>query len=165
MPIHIANFYDADRRTAKADEAIVMGAVIKIEDDLAGGRLAHTLVSGDGALLVAGNYGVAYKVSTDAASVISSSTGDTTRVVSIVSGDYIVEVRRNALITYTADMLHANLDPDRGGTTPLAGAPLALWTSATANKWCASGTGGAIATLIASVFKTEGTNVVVELLA
>lgn len=145
MPIHIANFYDADRRTAVCAQTggLTMGMLIKVSDDGAGGRKALQVQDADTALLVAGNYGIAYKVVADAFQVNSSTANATltgSRIVTIASGDNIVEVRRGAIVEYSADLLHSSLDPARSGALPVVGAALAIKSG----QWCTTGTGGAI---------------------
>lgn len=166
MKLHIANYFDADRRSAKAGEDIGIGDVIKIEDDGVGGRRAmKATVIAD---LVPGTCGVAFKVSADplqvtASTVNADSRADLgSRIVTILSGDQMVEVRRGAILEYSADLLDASLDPARGGTTPSVGAQL----NVKASKWCAVGTSGQVipAAPIAKVFRTFGTKVLVELL-
>lgn len=165
MPINVANLLDADKRTAVAGEAITMGMVIKLSDDGAGRRKALKLADSDAAVAAKpGTYGIAYKLSTDSNQVNSStapsSLGD--RTVSISSGDLIIELRRGAIVEYSADLLHSSLDPSRSGTTPQAGTDLNVKGS----QWCAtSGVAGSMSgTVIGRVFRVFGTKVLVELL-
>lgn len=161
MPINIANFFESDRRSATAGEAMTMGMVVKVSDQGDGSRRLLKLLDADSASVVGGSYGVVYKVSSDPGQVNTSTalarTGD--RTVTIASGDAVIEVRKLAIIEYSADLLHSSLDPARAGATPLAGAKLEIKSS----QWCAVGTGGAITTLAGKVFKVHGTKVLVEL--
>src|SRR5690348_5134268 len=167
MPMHIANFNEADRRTAYASQDFSqLGLVIKITDNGSGLRLATPLANSESALLVNGNYGVAYKVSIDPFAiesqnlVLNESPAFGDRTVQIKSGDAIVEVRRRAIIEYSADMLDASLDPSRGGTTPTVDSALAIHGS----LWCAASVGGAITSpVVARVYQVFGTSVMIEL--
>lgn len=166
MKLHIANYFDADRRSARAGEAIGLGEVIKISDDGVGGRRAMKVTQISD--LVPAVCGVAFKVSAEPLAVTSSTVDADSgaslgsRIVTIASGDQMVEVRRGAILEYTADLLDASLDPARGGTTPVVGASLHV----KAAKWCAVGTASAIvpAAPVAKVFRTFGTKVLVELI-
>jgi hypothetical protein len=166
MAFTIANYYDADRRSARATEDIAaQGMVVKVSNS-GGERMLTKLADADAALLVPGNYGVVYKVSTDALQVVESAasanatvTGD--RIVKIRSGDDVVEVRRGAICEYSADLLHASLDPARAGTTPVAGEALAIKGS----QWCdAAEVGAIISPVVGRVFQVRGTSVLVEIL-
>lgn len=167
MPIHIANYLDADRRSATAGEAITMGMVCKVSDAGDGTRKLLKLGDSDSASVVSGKWGVAYKVSTDAAQVDTTDLtaaqlakfGD--RRVTIASGDAIVEVRKGAIISYSLDLLHDSLNPDEGGTLPEAGDALEIKGS----QWCEVGTSGAVTTLAGRCYGlAEGnTKVLVEL--
>lgn len=165
MPINVANFFEADRRSAVAGEAIDQGMIIQMShfDDVPGTRKAMRLGNGDVLFLVPGLYAVAYKVSNDPDQVASTtaSTATGVRTVTIASSDAIVEVRPGAMIEYTADLLDDSLNPAEGGTTPIPGDALEIVGS----KWCEIGTASAItAPLVGRVFRTFGTSVVVELL-
>lgn len=163
MPINIANYFDADRRSAKAGETITMGMVVKVSDWGNGERKLLALTDSDSALLVNGKYGVAYKVSADPQQVASSTAPSSlgSRLVTISSGDAVVEVRRGAIIEYSADLLHSSLDPARGGTTPTVGQDLAIKSS----QFCTTATGSAITSpIVARVFRVFGTKVLVELI-
>ena len=167
MPyLHIANYYEADRRSARAGEAMGLGNVIKIVDDGVGGRKAlKVALVGD---ITPGAFGVVYKVSADPLQV-SSSTASTDagktlqdHIVSIASGDQVVEVRRGAILEYSADLLDASLDPAEGGTTPSVGQVLGVKNA----KWCNTGAASALVptTPVAKVYRKFGTRVLVELL-
>lgn len=163
MLLHIANFYEASRRTAIAGGDIALGAVIKLAPGVGGERTALQVADGDSALLVSGNYGVAVKVSNDALQVSTSEGVPAdwgTRVVAIKSGDAFVEVAKGAVLEYDPSLLHASLDPARAGALPSVGQALAIKDG----KFCAAATGGAIASpVIARVFGLVGSKVRVEL--
>lgn len=162
MPMNIANYYEAPRYSAKAGETITLGMVVKISDWGDGEQKLLKLANGDSALLVAGKYGVAFKVSSDPyqvdQSTVPSFMGD--RHVTISSGDNIINIGRGAIIEYTADLLDASLDPSRSGTTPVVGQDLGIVGS----QWCNTSAGSAITSpIVARVFKVFGTNVLVQL--
>lgn len=161
MKLHIANFYDATRHTAVAGEAIDLGAVIKIVND-GGTRKAMTLADADSALLVAGNYGVAYKVNVDpnavSESTAAAATGD--RTSPIVSGDLIVQVDRGAILEYDVTLLHDSLNPAEGGALPAAGAALGI----KGGLFCTAGTASAITNpVVGRVFDIIGSKVRIQL--
>jgi hypothetical protein len=83
-------------------------------------------------------------------------------LVTIASGDQVVEVRSGAIIEYSADLLDDSLNPAAGGATPTVGDALSMKGS----KWCSAGAGGALTPTspVARVFKVFGTRVLVELL-
>lgn len=162
MPTNIANFFESDRLSAVAGEDMTFGMIVKVQDNGAGSRRLMKLGDADSAQLVAGKYALVYKVDERAELVDSSTalarTGD--RVEKILSGDAVVECRRGVVMEYSADMLHASLDPARAGTTPAAGDALEIKGS----QWCKVGTSGAITTPVAGrVLKVHGTKVLVEL--
>jgi len=167
--LHVANFFEAPRYTAKADGAIAMGQVTKLIGVSGNDRLLLALEDADAALLVEGNYGVAYKVSEDPDQVqtttgffgapVPAPTRD--RVPAIVSGDLMVELRPGCLIEYTAGLLHDSLNPGAAGTTPSVGDALEIKDGLFAEV----GTTGAITSpIIGRTYKVFGTNVIVELL-
>lgn len=161
MKLHVANFYDAPRHTAVAGEAIALGAVIKIVND-GGTRKAMTVADADAALLVAGNYGVAYKVNAQENAVTSSTApaafGD--RTGPIASGDLIVQVDRGAILEYDVSLLHDSLNPNAGGALPAAGAALGV----KGGKFCTAGTSGAITSpVVGRVFDLIGSKVRIQL--
>ena len=164
--LHIANYFESERLSCRAGEAMTQGMVIKLESDGAGGRRAMKLANSDSAKLVVGTYGVAFKVSADPFQVTSSTVNADSgadlgsRIVAISSGDDIVQVSRPAILEYTADLLHDSLNPAAGGATPAVEANLEIKDS----KWCAVGTSGAIASPIAGrVHRTFGTRVQIRL--
>jgi hypothetical protein len=163
MLLHIANLYDSSRRTAIAGEAIPLGSVIKLSAAPNGDRRALAVVDADSALLVPGNYGVATKISTELLQVTTSNNVPVewgTRLVTIYSGDAIIEVARGAILEYDPSLLHNSLNPSQGGALPAVGAALAIKNG----KFCATGTAGAIASpVIARVHGLVGSKVRIEL--
>lgn len=162
MGFHIANYYDAPRYSARAGETMTIGMVVKVSLFGTGERKLMKLLDADSAELVAGKYGVVAKVSGEP-NLVDTSTAPArlgSRVISIASGDHVVEVRRGAIMEYTADLLHASLNPGSGGATPAVGDALGIKDS----LWCTAATGGAITSPVAGrVFRTFGTRVLVEL--
>lgn len=163
MLLHIANYFDASRRTAIAGEAIPLGSVIKLSAAPNGDRRALVVADADSALLVPGNYGVALKISTLQLQVTESNNVPAefgTRLVAINSGDAIIEVARGAILEYDPSLLHNSLNPAQGGALPAVGAALAVKNG----KFCAVGTSGAIASpVIARVHGLVGSKVRIEL--
>lgn len=161
MKLHIANFYDAQRHTAVAGEAIALGAVIKIVNQN-GARKALTVADADAALLVAGNYGVAFKVPTEPLSVTTTTAPAAwgNRTLTIASGDYIVQVDRGAILEYDVALLHDSLNPNNGGALPAAGAALGV----KGGKFCTAATSGAITSpVVGRVFDIIGSKVRIQL--
>lgn len=151
----IANFWESERRTARAGESMQQGAVCKVSDWNDGQRKLLKVAGGD---TITGA-SVAYKVGTDPLQV-ESSTANTTllgsRVVTIVSGDYIVEVRGRAYLEYSTDLLHSSL-----ATPPAVGTALGIL----AGQWCTAATGSAVTSPVCGrVFRYFGTRLIVELL-
>lgn len=111
MLLHISNYYDADRRSAIADADLTLGAVHFI-DGTGADRKAHPVTDSDAAKLVAGNYGVSFKVSTDPEQVTSTDVPIEiagSRIVAIKSGDQMVDVRKGAILEYDVSLLHNSL--------------------------------------------------------
>lgn len=155
--LHVANFYDAPRWTVKAGASLAEGQVIRIVNQN-GVRTALPVADGDAALLVAGNYGVAFKVNADPLGVATSTApaafGD--RTLQLNSGDFIVQLDRDAIVEYDVSLLHDSLNPNEGGALPVAGAALAVKDG----LFCAVGTGGAIASpVVGRVFDILGSKV------
>lgn len=162
MPLHIANLLEADRRTATAGETMDMGMVVKVQSDNAGGRYLMKLADGDSALAVSGNVGVVYKVGTDAFQVDSSTvpTEFGSRLVTIASGDLVVEVRKGAILEYSLDLLHSSLTSS-GVQNCIPGEKLEIKDS----TFCKAGTSGAITSpIVGRCYGLRGTTtVLVEL--
>jgi len=155
MPMNIVNFFEADRRTARAGETMTQGAVVKVSDWGDGQRKLLKITTGDTPAV--GAYGCAYKVSADTYQVNSTtapaSFGD--RTVTIASGDYVVEVRKGAIIEYSADLLDASL------ATPQ---PVGTALGVIGGKWCTAGTGSAVtAPVMGKVFRNFGTRTLIEI--
>lgn len=163
MPINIANYFESDRRSATAGEAMVQGMVV-IASNVAGLRKVMKCGNGDTALLVAGNYGLVMKITMDPAQVASSTITNSPRVTGsgdIANLDAVMECRRGTIMEYSADMLDASLDPARAGETPVAGQALGVVGS----QFCKANAASAITSpVIGRVFQVYGTKVQVELL-
>lgn len=164
MP-HITNMKYADLGTGVAAATIVQGQICIVTDNGAGKRLLTVAADTDDALVLAGNYAVAMKFTTDAAEVQSSTASAATgsRLATIAADDLVLEVRRGAKIEYTAAELGASLDAARGGATPTVGQALGVsggyWATA------AAATSAGIATpVIGRVNAVFGTTVRIELL-
>jgi hypothetical protein len=147
--IHIANYATADRWSAIADEDMPLGCLVTMEALAGGGRKAAMVNAAND--LVAGNYYIAFKVSTDAMAVSKSTAalklGD--RTLSIKAGDQIVLVAPGAIVEYDATLLDASLNPAAGGTLPAVSAKLAIKGA----KWAATNAASAIADpLVGEVF-------------
>lgn len=171
MLIHIANYFDADRRSALAGEDLPLGAVCAVSagtGTAAGNRvLTKVTAAGD---LKPGKFGVAFKVSSDPLQVTSSTVNADShadlgsRVVAIKSGDQIVEVREGAIVEYHPSLLDDSLNPAAAspGTLPAIGDALGI----KAGKWCAAGASGAITSpVVGRVYDVVGGKVRVELVS
>lgn len=161
MKIAIVNYLDADRRTAVAGEDLALGAICKVSADASGNRVLTT-VTAQADLQKVGRYAFAFKVSSDplqvTASTVPSELGN--RMVSISSGDFIVEARRGTIMEYDPSLLDASLDPARGGTLPVAGDTLAVKNGLP----CATGAASAITTpVVATCYNVVNGKVRVEL--
>src|SRR4051812_14526622 len=123
MLLHVANYFDAERRSAVAGNDLAMGAVCAVTTNSSGDRVLNTItVVGD--IQKTGAYGIALKVSPDPLQVDVTSVpvellGN--RVVTIKSGDRIVECRRGSIMEYSPTICDASLDPARAGALPNAG--------------------------------------------
>lgn len=161
--LHIANYEAADRWSAIAGEDMPLGCLVSMEPLAGGGRKAMKVDAA--ADLVAGNYYIAFKVSTDAMAVSKSTApaklGD--RTLSIANGDQIVLVAPGAIVEYDATLLDDSLNPAAAGTLPAVSAKLGV----KASKFCATGAGGGaiVDPLVAEVFDVFGTKVQVLLTA
>ena len=164
MP-HITNMKYADLGTAVAAGTIVQGQICIVTDTTTGRRKMTVAADTDDALVLAGNYAVAMKFTTDAAEVNSSTASASTgsRLPTIATDDVILEVRRGAKIEYAAAELGASLDPGRAGATPVVGQALGV----SGGYWAtiAAATSAGIATpVIGRVNEVFGTTVRIELL-
>jgi hypothetical protein len=163
MPINIANLFESDRRSATAGESMVQGMLVKVSDTGTGTRELNKVDNGDTALLVDGNYAIVMKVSMDPAQVASSTITSSPRVAGsgdIAEGDAVIECRRGTIMEYSADLLHASLDPGRAGETPVPGQSLGVVDA----QFCKANAASAIVSpVIGRVFNVYGTKVQVEL--
>lgn len=166
MLIHIANYFEADRRSATAGEAMPLGCVTVASADAGGSQRKLMKVTGSGDI-VDGIVGIAFKVSADAEQVTSSTvpSGLGNRIVSIANGDQIVEVRKGAMVEYDVSLLDATLDPARSGVLPVVGEALAIDTSNA--LFCDATKAGAVTSpVFGRVYELRGSKkVVVELLS
>lgn len=156
MAFNIANFWEADRRTARAGETMGQGNVVIVSDWGDGQRKLLKLTTG--ASPVAGAYGVVYKVAAETYQVESSTAASFTgsRITTIASGDYVVEVRPRAILEYSADLLDASL------ATPQ---PVGTALGVLSGKWCTTATGSAVTSpVMGRVFRNFGTRTLIELL-
>lgn len=128
MLLHVANYFEADRRSAVAGNDLPMGTVCAVTTNAAGDRVLNAVtVVGD--IQKTGAYGIALKVSADPLQVDVTSVpvellGN--RVVTIKSGDRIVECRRGSIMEYSPTICDASLDPARAGALPNAGDSLGI---------------------------------------
>lgn len=157
MSIHISNFFEADRLTVHAGEAIGQGNVIAISG-LNGTSRRIAVKATSGGQFLAGNVGVAVKYSNDEYQVVASSVPSElgSRLVTMASGDLIVAVRSGAIIEYDASDLDASIT-----TSNVApGEALAVLNS----KFCKASAGGAITSpVIARVYDVLNGKIRVEL--
>lgn len=161
MLIGVANYFDADRRSALAGEDLPLGAVCAVTTNAAGDRVM-TKVAAGGDLKV-GAYALALKVSADPLQVDVSSVPVEllgSRIVAISSGDAIVECRRGTIMSYDPSLLDASLDPARGGTLPSGTDALAIKNGLP----CSVGASGAITTpVVLKYYNTVGGKINIEL--
>lgn len=128
MLLHVANYFEADRRSAVAGNDLPMGTVCAVTTNAAGDRVLNAVtVVGD--IQKTGAYAIALKVSADPLQVDVTSVpvellGN--RVVTIKSGDRIVECRRGSIMEYSPTICDASLDPARAGALPIAGDSLGI---------------------------------------
>lgn len=159
MAITVLNWYDADRRTAVADEAMALGDVVKVVVAASDGQRHVTkLGDTDDALAVAGNVGVVFKVAgTDdsvQSSTASAKTGD--RTVTIAANDLVVLLRGGAIIEYNISELDASLSaPTVGQTLGVSGSKFATVAAATS--------AGIVSPVIGRVYAVNGTKCAIEI--
>jgi hypothetical protein len=153
MLISIVNYFESDRRTAFAAADMALGSICKVTANANGDRLMTTApVQAD--LQKVGAYAI------DVTSVPVEYLGN--RVVSIKSGDAIVEVRRGAIVEYDPSLLDASLDPARSGVLPTDGATLAV--SATGLPCTTAAVGAITSPVILRCYNVVGGKVRIELL-
>lgn len=158
MAFNIANFFDAPRFSARAGETMDHGNVVKVLDWGNGERKLMKLANSDAASLSGDKYAVVTKFSTDANQVQSSTAPSRlgSRIVTISSGDHVVEIRKGAILEYSTDLLHASIV----STPPVVGDGLTVKDS----LFCIAGTAGqASAQVVGRVFRIFGTKYLIEL--
>jgi hypothetical protein len=149
MAVTILNYFEADRRTVIADEAMDVGDVVKIVVGSSDGQRHITkLGNADDALAVAGTEDSVQESTADAV------TGD--RTVSIASGDLVVICRRGSIIEYNADELDASL-----ATPPTVGTTLGVLGSKFSTA--AAAASGVASPVIGMVHMVNGDKVAIEL--
>jgi hypothetical protein len=158
MAINIAQFFEADRLSVTAGEAMAQGQVVSLENN---GGLRKVMIVDNANDLVPGGAGVVVKFSTDPDAVDSSTAPSSwgSRIETIALGDDVVLVS-DGYITYDAADVDATLDPDRGGVLPTVKQRLGI----KAGKWSTVGASGAIATpTIARVWEVAGKKITIKL--
>jgi hypothetical protein len=157
---NIANFYDADRRSAKAGETLVNWQLVKVSDYGDGQRKLMSLLDADAAQVTAGKFAVVAKFTAEP-NLVQSSTVPArlgSRMVAIAAGDDVVEVKKGAIIEYAMSELDASLDTARAGTAPAVEDVL----HAKSGLFCKVGTVGALAQTVGTVYKVFGTKVLIK---
>lgn len=158
MAFHIANFFDAPRFSARAGETLEPGDLVKVLDWGNGERKLMKLSSSDAASLSGDKYAVVTRF-TGEPNVVSSSTIPArlgSRIVTISSGDHVVEVRKTAILEYSLDELDASLQ----STPPTVNQEL----TSKGEKFCAVGTAGQNSgKVVGQVFRIFGTRYLIEL--
>lgn len=157
--MHIENFFECDRLSAVAGEAMSTGMIVKVSDTGAGERKLMKLLDADTPAV--GNYAIVTKELVDPYEVaVTTAPSDTgIRTVSISTGDAVLELRRGTKVRMSLDLLDASLDPARAGTLPAVGDQLKVKGS----LLCGSAVVGAVATLIARVNRVYGSGATAEL--
>jgi len=159
MAFHVANFFDAPRFSARAGETMSLGMVTKVLDWGNGERKLMKLANTDASYLSGGQYAVVCKFSTDPNQVMSSTAPSRlgSRIVTISSGDHVVELRKGAIMEYSLDLLHSSVT----STPPVVGDNLTVKDS----TFCIAGTSGqASAQAVGRVFRIFGTRYLIELI-
>lgn len=167
--LHIANYFEAPRLTVNAAVDLDLGEVIKVVTGAVTGARYAQRVTAAADVQKAGQWGVAMKISADpfqvSSSTVSSALGD--RIVTIASGDAIVQVGAGAIIEFHRSLFHDSLDPDRSGVLPVVGDSLGVATSSSKARFSSAASSSLtnVGTTIhvARVFRTFGTKVLVQL--
>lgn len=153
MLMQVRNFTEANRYSAQyfASETspIQFGQVVKIVDDGTGGRRMQLVVTGDAGKLKPSEFGLAFKVSTDAVQVSATTAPAFTgiRTVQINPGDMAVQVSGPCYVQLDPSLLHASLDPARSGTLPAVNDVLGV--DPVTSTLCTAGFSGAIVSPVA----------------
>jgi hypothetical protein len=167
--MHIANYQDAPRWSCVAAADMDLGEVVKITTGAVTGQRYAARVTAAGDVQKPGLWGVVMKISADPFQVSTSNVNTDlgNRVVSVKSGDAVVQVAAGAIVEYDPSLFHSSLDPSNGGTTPTVGDSLGVNTTGTTAKWstaAATSLSGVGTTInVARVFRTFGTKVLVQL--
>ncbi len=161
MP-HIVNMAQADLRTAVAGaDHSQLGMVCKVTNS-SGARALTPLTDTDDALVVAGNYAVAMKYSSNAWAVDTTS-ADTTalgdRRTAIKSGDVILECRRGTILEYDLTELGASLQSTPPAVGDALGIASGLWATT-----AAATTSGIATPVVGRVHQVLGSKYQIELL-
>jgi hypothetical protein len=167
--LHIANYQEAPRWSCVAAADMQLGEVIKITTGTVVGQRYCTRVAVAADVQSQGQWGIVTKVSADPFQVSTSSVPADlgNRIVSISTGDNVVQIAAGAIIEFDRSLFHSSLDPDRGGTLPTVGASLGVNIAtgkallSTAGATGLTGVGTTIN--VARVFRTFGTKVLVQL--
>lgn len=164
MLIHVANFFEADRRSAVAAGVIPLGSVCVATQGTTAASRSVTPVTTDADIAKTGAVSIVIKVSSDPLQVDSSTvpTELGNRLVAIKAGDAVVECRAGSIVAYDPSLLDASLDPARAGTLPVVGVLLGV----KAGLPCALGAASAlIAAPILKVYDIVGGKVRIQLLS
>ena len=157
--MHISNFFECDRLSAVAGEAMSTGMIVKVSDTGKGERKLMKLLDAD--TPAAGAYAIVTKELVDPNEVDATTAGADTgiRTVSIASGDPVLELRKGVKVRMSLDLLHSSLDPNRAGTLPAVGDTVLVKGS----QFCKNNVAGAVATVIAKVLRVYGSGNSAEL--
>lgn len=163
MLIHVANYFEAERRSAVASGVLPLGGVTVATQGTSSAERSLALVASDADLAKTGQVGIVIKVSSDPLQVDSSTvpTELGSRLVAIKAGDRVVECRPGSIVAYDPSLLDASLDPARAGALPTVGQSLGV----KAGLPCTLGASGAlIAAPVLKVYDIVGGKVRIELL-
>lgn len=161
MAFNIANFFEAPRYSARAGETFTHGMVAKVLDWGNGERKLMKVANTDGQYLSGGgDLVIITKYDTDVNQVQSSTAPSSlgSRLVTISSGDHVVGSGHGTIAEYSADLLHASLDP-AGATPPKVGDQVQVKDS----MFCAVGVAGGLGQTVGNVFRVFGSKVLINL--
>lgn len=164
MLIHVANYFECERRSAVASAAIPLGSVCVATQGANSATRSVAVAVTDADLAKTGQVSIVIKVSNDPLQVDSTTvpTELGSRLVAIKTGDAVVECRAGAIVAYDPSLLDASLDPARAGALPTVGQALGV----KAGLPCTLGAGGGalIAAPILKVYDIVGGKVRIQLL-